>query len=145
MSLLAGIKNMLGANNARKAGSHKPDLVTAAETHILWRARLGHHIRGTIPESLNAAPLGQDGICLLGSWIRGSVLKPFCEPDMHQQLKEAHQNFHHSGNLIIERLKAGDRAGAEALFHDEYTPSLRGIIIALTAINKQLHNAQARN
>lgn len=142
MELLAGVKDFLGVNHSRKRElRNRLNLVAAAEAHILWKTRLGHHVRGTIRESLDSAPLGQDGICQLGSWIRGSVLEPFCEPEVHRQLSEAHQHFHQTSDLIIARLKAGDRDGAEALFINEYTSSLRRIIQALTAINRQLQDA----
>ena len=141
MALLTGVKNFLGADHARRHELRdRLNLVAAAEAHIVWKARLAHHVQGSIRESLDSAPLGQDGICQLGNWIRGSVLEPFCEPEVHQQLSEAHQHFHQTGNLIIERLKAGDRNGAEELFTNEYTPSLRRIVQALTIINKQLQD-----
>jgi hypothetical protein len=141
MPLLDKVKDLLSAERPGKYGfSRDLNLVAAAEAHIVWKARLGHHIRGTVRESLDSTPLGQDGICQLGSWIRGSVLAPFCEPELHTQLSEAHHDFHHVGDLIIERLKAGDRIGAETLFIDEYTPALRRIIHALTVINKQLQH-----
>lgn len=116
------------------------NLVAAAEAHILWKTRLGHHVQGTIRESLDSAPLGQDGICQLGSWINGSVLEPFCLPGVHGELREAHQQFHHLGMRIIELLKAGDRTGAAEMFRNGYSESLRRIIRALTEINKQLQD-----
>lgn len=139
MALLTGVKGFLGIDNSKKRESRRRlNLVAAAEAHILWKTRLGHHVQGNIRESLASATLGQDGICQLGSWINGSVLKPFCEPEVHQQLSDAHQQFHQFGALIIERLKAGDRDGAMAIFKNEYNQSLRYIIQALTAINKGL-------
>lgn len=139
MELLTGVKDFLGVNYARKRELRGGlNLVAAAEAHILWKTRLGHHVQGNIRESLESAPLGQDGICQLGSWINGSVLEPFCEPEVHQQLSEAHQKFHQFGALIIERLKAGDRSGAAEIFRNEYNQSLRQIIQALTEINKCL-------
>ncbi len=139
MALLTGVKDFLGVNYARKRELRGGlNLVAAAEAHILWKTRLGHHVQGNIRESLESAPLGQDGICQLGSWINGSVLEPFCEPEVCQQLSEAHQQFHQFGALIIERLKAGDRSGAAEIFRNEYNQSLRQIIQALTEINKCL-------
>ena len=139
MEMLAGVKDFLGVNYARKRELRGGlNLVAAAEAHILWKTRLGHHVQGNIRESLESAPIGQDGICQLGSWINGSVLEPFCEPEVHQQLSEAHRQFHQFGALIIERLKAGDRSGAAEIFRNEYNQSLRQIIQALTEINKHL-------
>jgi len=139
MALLTSVKDFLGVNHARKRELRgRLNLVAAAEAHILWKTRLGHHVQGNIRESLESAPLGQDGICQLGSWINGSVLEPFCELEVRQQLSESHQQFHQFGALIIERLKAGDRSGAAEIFRNEYNQSLRRIIQALTEINKRL-------
>ena len=139
MALLTGVKDFLGIISARKRELRgRLNLVAAAEEHILCKTRLGHHVQGNLREPLESAALGQDGICQLGSWINGSVLEPFCEPEVHQQLSEAHQQFHQFGALIIERLKAGDRSGAAEIFRNEYNQSLRQIIQALTEINKCL-------
>jgi len=140
MLLPDGMKDFLGANSQKRELRNRFNLVAAAEAHILWKVRLGHHVEGNMRESLDSAPLGQDGICQLGSWINGSVLAPFCEPEMHRQLSEAHEQFHRLGVLVIEKLKAGDRRGAAAIFGNEYSQSLRRIIQALTAINKRLQD-----
>lgn len=114
------------------------NLVAAAEAHVLWKARLGHHVYGTIREPLDSAPVGQDGICQLGSWINGSIFEPLLGSDMYQQLCDAHEQFHQLSALVIEKLKVGDRSGAESLFKNEYSQSLRLIIQALVEINKIL-------
>ncbi len=144
MALLTGVKDFFGGDRSSKRELHRRlNLVAVAEAHILWKTRLGHHVQGNIRESLDSAPLGQDGICQLGSWINGSVLEPFCDIEVHRQLSEAHKQFHHSGGAIIEKLKAGDRSAAAAIFRNEYSQSLRHIIQALTEINKHLQEVQA--
>src|SRR3990167_5903450 len=139
MAVSVGMQGFFGLGvQPKREMRSRLNLVAAAEAHILWKTRLGHHVHGSIREPLESAPLGQDGICQLGSWINGSVLEPFCEQEVHQQLSEAHQQFHQFGALIIERLKAGDRSGAAEIFRNEYNQSLRQIIQALTEINKHL-------
>lgn len=139
MELITGVKDFLGFNRSRKHDLRdRLNLVAAAEAHVLWKMRLGHHVQGKIREPLDSAPLGQDGICQLGSWISGSVLEPFCELEVHRQLSEAHHQFHQSGSLIIDRLKAGDCSGAAQIFRNEYSQSLRHTIQALIEINKRL-------
>lgn len=140
MVLSSGVKDFLGANSKKRELRNRFNLVAVAETHILWKTRLGHHVEGNIRESLDSSPLGQDGICQLGSWINNSALKPHCDPEVHRQLSEAHEQFHRFGLLVIERLKASDRKGAAAIFGNEYSQSLRRIIQALTAINKGLQD-----
>lgn len=113
------------------------NLVTAAEAHVLWKTRLGHHVAGNMREPLESAPLAQDEFCRLGSWIEGSVFAPFCEPELLRQLSAAHQQFHRLSMHIVELLEAGDRSGAEAVYSDEYSRSLRDIIAALAIIDRR--------
>ncbi len=137
--MLANMQEFIGKDGYRKRIMRdRLNLLAAAEAHVLWKNRLGHHVRGDSRESIEAAPLGQDGICQLGNWINGSVFEPFCNLDEFKQLIEAHQQFHHFGDKVIEMLKAGDRSGAGAIFNNEYSQSLRSIIQSLTEINKQL-------
>lgn len=139
MALLAGMKDFFGFDYYHKRDMRdRLNLIAAAEAHVLWKARLGHHVQGSIREPLEAALIGQDGICQLGSWINGSVFQPFRGTETYQQLSEAHQQFHQFGKDIVDRLKAGDRNGAEAIFKNEYSQSLRRIILSLTEINKLL-------
>ena len=116
----------------------KFNLVAVAETHILWKTRLGHHVRGNIHEPLESALFGQDNICQLGSWINGSAFEPLRGSAVYQQLHDAHQQFHQMGAVIIERLKTGDHSDAEKIFVNEYSQSLRQIIQSLVEINKIL-------
>ncbi len=137
--MLANMKEFIGTDGYRKRVMRdRLNLLAAAEAHVLWKTRLGHHVQGNIRESLESAPLGQDGICQLGNLIHGSVFEPFCETDEFKQLTEAHQQFHQFGEQIIEKLKAGDRSGAGTIFNNEYSHSLRRIIQSLTEINKYL-------
>jgi hypothetical protein len=139
MELLANMKESIGNGGCHKhVMRNRLNLLAAAEAHVLWKTRLGHHVRGDIRESLESAPVGQDGICQLGNWINGSVLEPFCELDEFKQLAEAHRQFHQFGERIIEKLKVGDHSGAGTIFNNEYSQSLRSIIQSLTEINKHL-------
>lgn len=139
MALSVGMKGFfgLGVQPKRELRS-RLNLVAAAEAHILWKARLGHHVHGSAREPLESAPVGQDGICQLGSWINGLAFEPLHGSDVYQQLCDAHQQFHQMGALIIEKLKAGDRSGAEKIFLNEYSQALRHIIQSLVAINRIL-------
>jgi len=103
MALLAGVKDFLGVNHAQKRELRgRLNLVAAAEAHILWKTRLGHHVQGNIRESLESARSGKMVFASWGAGSTGSVLEPFCEPEVHQQLSEAHKQFHQFGALIIE-------------------------------------------
>lgn len=139
MTLVANIKGFLGFNMQQRHELHgRLNLVAAAEAHILWKVRLGHHVHGSIREPLESALVGQDGICQLGNWINGPVFAPLRGSDAYQQLYDAHRQFHQMGVLIIEKLKASDHSGAEKIFANEYSQSLHQIIQALTEINKIL-------
>ena len=82
--------------------------------------------------------VGQGGFCQLGCWITGPELEPFRELPDFALLSEAHQQFHHIGTLIVEKIKAGERAAAREIFRNEYNQALRTIIQALTGISKHV-------
>jgi len=139
MAVSVGMQDFFGLGiQLKREMRSRLNLVAAAEAHILWKTRLGHHVHGNIREPLESAPVGQDGICQLGSWINGSVFEPLRGSNVYQQLSDAHQQFHQMGALIIEKLKAGDRSGAEKIFLNEYSLALRHIIQSLIDINKIL-------
>jgi methyl-accepting chemotaxis protein len=137
MALLAGVKDFFGLNE-RRAVCNELNLLGAAEAHILWKARLGHHIEGNIREPLEHVLVGQSGFCQLGCWINGPELEPFRDMPEFEQLKEAHRQFHQFGGLIVDRLKVGERSAAREIFRNEYNQALRAIIQALTGINRQI-------
>lgn len=144
MALSIGMNSFsgLGIRPKRELGS-RLNLVAAAEAHILWKTRLGHHIHGSIREPLESAPVGQDGICQLGNWINGSVFETLRGSDAYQRLHDAHLQFHQLGAIIIGRLKTGDRSSAEEVFMNGYSQSLRHLIQSLAEINKILQENQA--
>lgn len=117
------------------------NLVAAAEAHVLWKARLGHHVRGSAVEPLESALLGQDGVCQLGVWINSSVFAPLQDCSACLRLKEAHQNFHQYGEDIMAMLKAGNRPAAESLYNHQYSLALHDILQSLSEINHLLQEA----
>ncbi|OGS90213.1 MAG: hypothetical protein A2Z95_02225 [Gallionellales bacterium GWA2_60_18] len=112
------------------------NLVAAAEAHVTWKMRLGHHVRGTIREPLESALFGQDGICRLGAWLNSPVSVPYRETEAWLRLDAAHWDFHRLGAIIIGQLRAGDRDGAARLFDGEYSTALHSIINSLTELNR---------
>lgn len=114
------------------------NIIAAAEAHVVWKNRLGNHVRGGSHEPLAAALLGQDGICQLGSLISGAAFAAFRGMDEHRQLRVAHEQFHQVASVVIEKLNRGDREGAEVLFENEYSHALRDIIQSLSTINRLL-------
>lgn len=139
MALLSGAKDFFGFDHYHKRDMlDRLNLLGAVEAHVLWKTRLGHHVRGDIREPLEFALVGQDGVCQLGNLINDPVFQPFHGSDVYQRLSEAHRQFHESGTAIIENLKEGDRSGADAIFRNEYSLALRNIIESLTGISRLL-------
>jgi len=114
------------------------NIIAAAEAHVVWKNRLGNHVRGVSHEPLGAALLGQDGICQLGRLINGTALAVFHEKEVYQQLRVAHEQFHQLALVVVDKLKAGDRSGAAALFENEYSHALHDILQSLSQINRLL-------
>lgn len=139
MVLPSGVKDFFGFDHYhRRDMLDRLNLLEAVEAHVLWKTRLGHHVRGNIREPLESALVGQDGVCRLGNLINDPVFRPFHGSDVYQRLSEAHRQFHESAAAIIENLKEGDRNGADAIFRNEYSRALRNIIESLTGINRLL-------
>lgn len=116
------------------------DLIGAAEQHVLWKNKLGHHVTGRIKDELESGLIGQDGICKLGSWIKGAELHNLRNTQAYRELDFAHALFHEFGGNIMEKLQQGDRGGAEELYKNEYSLAMQHIIKALTKINQLLEN-----
>lgn len=114
------------------------NIIAAAEVHVVWKKRLGNHLRGAANEPLGAALLGQDGVCQLGRLISGAAFSEFQGMEEHRQLQLAHDAFHKFTTAVIEKLNAGDRAGAEAIFENEHSRALHDVIQSLSAINRLL-------
>ncbi|MDO8351071.1 MAG: CZB domain-containing protein [Gallionella sp.] len=114
------------------------NIIAAAEAHVVWKNRLGNHVRGVSHEPLGAALLGQDGICQLGRLINGTALAVFHEKEVYRQLRVAHEQFHQLALVVVDKLKAGDHTGAAALFENEYSHALHDILQSLSQINRLL-------
>lgn len=139
MALLSEVKDFFGFEHHHKRAVRGGfDPITVAEMHVLWKTRLGHHVQGNICEPLELSLVGQGGACQLENWLNDLASEPFYKTGSYGQLNEAHQQFHQVGASIVEKLKAGDHAGADALFKNEYSQSLQRIIWSLTEINRHI-------
>lgn len=123
---------------AKRGLRDRLNIIAAAEAHVVWKNRLGNHVRGVSHEPLGAALLGQDGICQLGRLINGTALAAFHEKDAYRQLRVAHEQFHRLALVVVDKLKAGDHTGATALFENEYSHALHNILQSLSQINRLL-------
>ena len=123
---------------AKRGLRDRLNIIAAAEAHVVWKNRLGNHVRGVGHEPLGAALLGQDGICQLGRLINGTALAAFHEKDAYRQLRVAHEQFHRLALVVVDKLKAGDHTGATALFENEYSHALHNILQSLSQINRLL-------
>lgn len=132
------VENSARSLATRQGLRDRLNIIAAAEAHVVWKKRLGSHLRGAANEPLGGALLGQDGVCQLGRLISGAAFAEFQDMEEHRQLRVAHDAFHSCTSAVIEKLNAGDRAGAEAIFENEYSRALHDIIQSLSAINRLL-------
>lgn len=141
MATVSGMKTVMAFDEQQRrfARGQMLNLIAAAESHVTWKNRLGHHVRGTIREPLEPGLLGEGGFCQLGMWLNGMASEPFRETGLYLQLSEAHRQFHRIGALIIGLLREGDREGAARLFDEEYNAALRDIVKALAGLNRSLY------
>lgn len=118
------------------------DFISAAETHVACRARLGQFVRGAAHEPIEATLFQHDRFCALGRWIDGPLPASVRESDAYLRLRDAHLLFQRLGNLIVEHLQKGDRSGAAILYKNQYSAALRGMIHALAELNRQACEAR---
>jgi len=143
MNNLASLPASFADNPYEKHDLHDClNLIGAAESHLLWKARLGHHVRGSISEPVESSVVGQDGICLLSVWINGNVFAQWRDTDEYFRLTDSHRRFHQHGDEILGLLKAGDHAAAERIFEHQYSPALRQIIQSLAEINQLVQGSK---
>lgn len=139
MALFSEVQGIFRFDADRKRDlREKVNLLGAAETHILWKTRLGHHVQGSIREPVEAILVGQSGLCQLGMWLNGAEFELLRSLPEFDQLRDAHQKFHQLGAQIVEKLQLGHRDEAAQIFKNEYNQSLRRIIQSLTHINQHL-------
>lgn len=139
MALMASMKSFFEVGTQRKFdGSGRLNLLAVAEVHVLWKARLGHHVRGSECEMLDRNQVGQGGVCQLGNWIEGSELQPYRDFPEFRDLSRAHWEFHQAGGRVIRHLEAGERDQAELVFNGQYSAALRTMIRSLTELNAKL-------
>lgn len=110
------------------------NLIAAAATHVAWKQRLGDCIRGREP----LASVCVEQACHLGELLEGAAFCDFFELDEYRLLFDAHRKFHQTGAAVVERLRSDDRAGASAMFENEYSQALRDILQSLCEINRLL-------
>ncbi len=114
------------------------NIIAAAEAHLVWKNRLGNHVRGISFEPLGAATLGQDGVCQLGNLINSSALLAFHDMPEYDQLRDAHEQFHQLSCEVVDKLNAGDRDAAATLFENGYSTALRVMLESLSKMNRSL-------
>ena len=83
----------------------------AITAHSAWKGRLRKAIDGgEIPD---AATVRADNQCDLGKWIEGDGKSHQNLPEF-QELKSQHTQFHKAAADVVELIKTGDKAKAQA-------------------------------
>lgn len=136
MKIEESVNNATTGLDIRRGLHERLHLISAAETHVVWKNRLGEHVQGLGQEPLCAALLGQK--CQLGELIGGAAFAAFRGMDAHRQLCVAHDTFHRLADAVIERLNGGDHKAARVLFENELTDALHDMLRSLTCIQRQL-------
>jgi methyl-accepting chemotaxis protein len=83
----------------------------AIMAHSAWKGRLRKAIDGgEIPD---AASVRADNQCDLGKWLNGDGKSHQNLPE-YQELKSQHAQFHKAAADVVEMIKKGDKAKAQA-------------------------------
>jgi hypothetical protein len=114
------------------------DLVEAAEVHMRWRDRLQRCIDGGNAEDISFCTAAAADECGLGRWLHGTGHAKYGSIPSFRRLEADHAEFHRVAGLILNRVKKGEPAAAEALLKNEFSQATRRILIALNELNDAL-------
>ncbi|MBN8479941.1 MAG: PAS domain-containing protein [Burkholderiales bacterium] len=85
----------------------------AVAAHAKWKLRLHHYLKGAEPPP-DPSEVRRDDACALGQWLcdEGDA---FAGTPEYAKLKTEHSAFHHCAADVVEHIRRGDRAGAQAM------------------------------
>jgi hypothetical protein len=111
----------------------------AVAAHMKWKGRLQSYLDGTSQEQLDPMVICRDDQCVLGKWIHGPALNYFHGDEGFHKLRSDHANFHFIAGTVVKKVQENDKAGADALFKNDYAHASRDVIHDLTELNKHLN------
>jgi hypothetical protein len=135
--MLGALGGWLGLSSSKKELIREEiNIMDAVDAHIKWKARLQNYLEGTSGENLDPMVICRDDQCALGKWIHGPATNHFHGQDQFHQLRSDHAQFHFIAGTIVKKAQEKDKAGADALLHNEYAHASHQVVHTLTELNK---------
>lgn len=109
-------QSFLSELNLRVIKTIKPfDFKTAIQAHTDWKMKLTTYLQR--PDgSLDHKKVCLDNLCVLGKWIHGDgITYRDLAPEVFEDLKSSHAQFHLTAGQIIEYINQKDQSAAEKL------------------------------
>lgn len=119
------------------------DLVAVAESHVLLFNRMRDYLHGEPLEEAWPDMVGLAESCELGQWMLNEGGSLFGHLSSFVRLREAHLEFHQGAASVMEKVQAGSWIAAEHMRKQEFSQSLRRVLIMVTELNEDIRNLSA--
>jgi hypothetical protein len=118
------------------------DFEGAILAHSRWKRRLQASLGGG--ERLDPVATAGDHHCDLGKWLHGEGKVHAAHP-AYQALLSEHAAFHRAAAAVVERINAGDTAGATELLtiSSEFSRASGSVVQSITRIRDSLSGTPA--
>ncbi|HLP97688.1 MAG TPA: CZB domain-containing protein [Sideroxyarcus sp.] len=119
------------------------DLVAVAESHVLLFNRMRDYLHGEPLEEVWPDMVSFAESCELGQWMANQGRLSFGHLPSFARLREAHIEFHQGAASVLEKVRAGSWIAAEHMRKQEFSQSLRRVLIMVTELNEDIRNSSA--
>lgn len=114
------------------------DFDDAIVSHLKWKIHLHNFIDGR-RQDFDIAAAAKEEACELGRWLQGEGRRFEGSPTF-QELLARHVQFHRTAAEIVNKVVAGDKAGAEELLSTgrEFSSASRDIVAAIMRLEEEV-------
>lgn len=112
------------------------DFVVVAESHVLIFSRMKDYVYGETQDISVFESIVRSDSCLLGRWLEGEGKVNFGSLSSFSRLSHAHSEFHACADQVLDKMNSGSWLAAERVLKQDFSRSLRRILIALTELNE---------
>jgi len=114
------------------------DLVAAAESHLSLFNRMRDYLHGEPVDTTWFTLEAQSVSCELGEWMENEGKARFGQLPSFVRLCERHAEFHYYAEAVLEKIRSGSWIAAEQMRKQEFSQSLRRVLIMLTELNEDI-------
>lgn len=112
------------------------DFVSVAESHVLMFSRMKDYVYGETQDVAVFESIARSDHCHLGKWLETDGKDNFGHLSSFDRLVSAHAEFHLCAAEVLDKMNDGSWMAAERVLKQDFSRSLRRILIALTELNE---------